>query len=585
MRIRRVVEAGVRRWRYRLRRTSLRVTLVALVLLLVSGALVAGGVASTVALRSYLMNRVDEELAQTVERVRLTGLPVELRLRAGTLPSDFLLARHLPIGTHIFYDERRYDVDQLPPVPADLFEALDQTGRYQTVTAPDGMTRWRISVALLPDGSAVTVAENLADVDSAVDRLVAVEVLGGAVVLTLLAFLGALTVRRSLRPLEEIERTADAIAAGDLTRRVPEPTDGPPRTEVERLARALNAMLAQIERAFADRAASEERALRSEERMRRFVADASHELRTPLTTIRGFAELYRQGAAASPEQTAAVLERIEREAARMGLLVEDLLLLARLDQQRPLSVEPVDLVTVVDEAVEAARAVDPERPIVLEVASGAAPVVQGDEARLRQVVGNLLSNALTHTPAGTPVTVRVTTTAESAVVEVADQGPGLTPEQAERVFERFYRVDAARGRPTAGTGSGAGLGLPIVAALVSAHGGTVDVDTAPGRGATFRVVLPLAASADAHDDGHEGADGNPHGDVQADATRTAGADPAGGAHAGPAGKVPAGPAGKAHADATVDAHRSPDGTSHEDLYGTSDEDRRTAARSRVDQEG
>ena len=257
-------------------------------------------------------------------------------------------------------------------------------------------------------------------------------------------------------------------------------------------------MLTEIEAAFAARAASEER-------MRRFVADASHELRTPLTTIRGFAELYRQGAAGSPEEAARLIGRIEEEAARMGLLVEDLLLLARLDQARPLAQDPVDLPVIASDAVHAARAVDPDRSISLEVAPQSGPlVVPGDEARLRQVLDNLLSNALTHTPAGSPVTVRLGREEQRAVVEVADRGPGLTPEQARRVFERFYRVDSARSRPTTGrvgTG-GSGLGLAIVAALVAAHRGTVDVVSTPGEGATFRVWLPLAdtrSTADGQD--------------------------------------------------------------------------------------
>jgi two-component system OmpR family sensor kinase len=308
-----------------------------------------------------------------------------------------------------------------------------------------------------------------------------------------LAGLGYALVRTSLRPLEEIESTAEAIAAGNLSRRVPAQD---PRTEVGRLGRALNGMLSQIETAFRAREASEARARRSEDRMRRFVADASHELRTPLTSIRGFAELYRQGAVVDPDDVARAMRRIEGEASRMGLLVEDLLLLARLDQHRQLERRPVDLLTLAVDAVHDARAVAPERRIALDVrpqtAGDSAPVVLGDEPRLRQVLSNLVGNALTHTPAGTPVTVRVGTAQENgsgwAVLDVADTGPGLAPEETERVFERFYRADPSR---TRGQG-GIGLGLSIVAALVAAHGGTVDVASAPGAGATFRVRLPLA---------------------------------------------------------------------------------------------
>jgi two-component system OmpR family sensor kinase len=316
------------------------------------------------------------------------------------------------------------------------------------------------------------------------------------IVLVALALVGVWLVRMSLKPLIDIEQTAGAIAGGDLTRRVPERYPG---TELGRLASALNAMLSQIEYAFRARAASEAQAVRSEQRMRQFVADASHELRTPLTTIRGFAELYRQGATADASD---VVRRIEDEAARMGLLVEDLLLLARLDQERPLQIEPVHLVELVNDSAEAARAVAPDRPITVELGEAAGGlVVSGDQARLRQVVGNLVTNALTHTPPSTPVTLRLHADGPAyAVVEVSDQGPGLTPEQAEQVFERFYRVDKARTRRAARAPglphSGAGLGLAIVAALVAAHWGTVEVTTAPGEGATFSVRLPLATPTD-----------------------------------------------------------------------------------------
>jgi two-component system OmpR family sensor kinase len=285
--------------------------------------------------------------------------------------------------------------------------------------------------------------------------------------------------------------------------------DRDPRTEVGRLGRALNTMLAQIEAAFGARAASEasarrseEAARRSEDRMRRFVADASHELRTPLTTIRGFAELYRQGAARDQAELDRLMRRIEGQAARMGLLVEDLLLLARLDRQRPLERTSVDLLALAAEAVHDARAVAPDRRIELVLGTGdgdgevaSALIVLGDEQRLRQVLANLVGNALTHTPAGSPVEVRVGAAPldgrPGAAVEVVDHGPGLTPEQAERVFERFYRADPSRSQADGGTG----LGLSIVAALVAVHGGTVQVDSVPGRGARFRVVLPLAPDA------------------------------------------------------------------------------------------
>jgi two-component system OmpR family sensor kinase len=483
-----------------LRGTPLRVKLVAVVLALVTVALVVISVVSTVALRSYLVDRVDRQLADMVDEVVNRGLPVEAGARTSVLRSDFLLDWRFPRGARVLVHDPRYAVEELPPLPANVAEAETLAGPPYTTDASDGSSRWRMAVVMFPDGSALVVAQNMSDVDSAVSRLVWTEVIVGAGVLVVLAAVGVAVISTSLRPLRHIERTAGAIAAGDLAQRVPDPEPGTavPRSEVGRLARALNAMLTQIETAFAARAASEER-------MRRFVADASHELRTPLTTIRGFAELYRQGVAAgSPEEAARLVRRIEDEAARMGLLVEDLLLLARLDRERPLELARVELPVIVSDAVHAARAVEPDRPISLEVRADGGPlVVSGDDARLRQVVGNLLTNSLTHTPAGTEVTVRLRAEPPVAVIEVADQGPGLTPAQAERVFERFYRVDSARSRRATPGGEarlgGTGLGLAIVAALVAAHRGTVEVDSVPGSGATFRVRLPLAANGNTAD--------------------------------------------------------------------------------------
>ncbi|TDE34165.1 HAMP domain-containing histidine kinase [Nonomuraea mesophila] len=296
-----------------------------------------------------------------------------------------------------------------------------------------------------------------------------------AAALVCLTLVAAHLVRRGLRPLDRIVDAAADIGAGDLERRV---DAAPPGTEVGRLAYALNAMLAQLQAAFRER---EE----SEERLRRFVADASHELRTPVATIRGYAELFRRGARSRPEDAARAMERIESEAARMGLLVEELLLLTRLDAGRPMERAAVDLGALAADAVADALAVDPGRPVTL-VRSGPVPVL-GDPARLRQVAGNLLTNVLDHTPDGTPATVRVTTSGSYAVLEVSDEGPGIDAEQAERVFERFYRGNRQAGGQR---GGGSGLGLSIVAAVVSAHGGEVRV--LPGEGATFRVRLPRA---------------------------------------------------------------------------------------------
>jgi two-component system OmpR family sensor kinase len=299
-----------------------------------------------------------------------------------------------------------------------------------------------------------------------------------------MAILSLFTVRRGLRPLEQIEQTAEAIAAGDLSRRV-EGTD--PRTEVGRLGVSLNVMLGRIEEAMDERRASEEA-------LRRFLADASHELRTPLTSIRGYAELFRRGASDDPGDTALAMRRIEQEGERMGVLVEDLLFLARAGQGRPIAHEPVDLVQVATDAVHDAGAIDPSRAIELDVSDDV--MVVGDEGRLRQVLANLLSNTLTHTPAGSPVTVRVRSADGWAEVDVSDRGPGLSADEAAHVFEPFYRADPARGRVRADDGSdeqGTGLGLAIVAAIAEAHGGSVSVASEPGDGATFHVRIPVGS--------------------------------------------------------------------------------------------
>lgn len=495
-----------------LRGVPLRVKLVASVLALVAAALVVISSLTAYFLHNYLVDRIDDELSDQLRQ----GITINQQT-VNTLPTDFLLAhwsRTAQSGT-VARDKSL--------IPNDLPAGLHQQSWYDkhanqaafTADGADKRVRWRIMIRQVDSDTYTVIGQNLTDVDLAVRQLVWIDLLVGGAVLIILASVGAGIVRTSLKPLVEIERTAAAIAGGDLTRRVPDPEEGRavPTSELGRLSRALNAMLAQIEAAFTARAASEAaarsaevsardaavaaqaseaRARRSEERMRQFIADASHELRTPLTTIRGFAELYRQGAARQPEETAGLLRRIEDEAARMGLLVEDLLLLARMDRERPIALAPVELPVLASDAVQAARAVDPERRIELEIEPGAGPlVVLGDDARLRQVIGNLMTNALTHTPPDASVTLRLRVEPGNlAVVEVADTGPGLTPEQAERVFERFYRVDAARTRRAGGPIS-TGLGLAIVAALVAAHHGTVEVAETPGGGATFRVRLPL----------------------------------------------------------------------------------------------
>ena len=462
-------------------RTPLRVKLVAALTALVALALGVSGLAASAALRGYLVDRVDAALSDTVQRpaARGRGGPLDGPPDRIRRPGEYAVQVYAADGAVL----RAFapGVSSLPDL--DRRHVNRPAGGPFTVDSVDGAGQWRVLVAPLRAGGTVAVAASLGDVDRTVQRLILLELLIGSGVLVVFGALGYGVVRSSLRPLVAVERTAEAIAGGDLTQRVPE---ADPRTEVGRLAGSLNAMLGQIENGFRVRQASEAAARESEERMRRFVADASHELRTPLTSIRGFAELYRQGAVTEPGELDRVMRRVEDEAARMGLLVDDLLLLARLDQQRPLVREPVDLLKLAGDAVQDARAVAPDRRIEL-VVDAAPPVVLGDDARLRQVLGNLMTNALTHTPPGTAVTVRLGSRGPHAVLEVEDAGPGLTDEQAARVFERFYRADAARSRAHGGSG----LGLSIVAALVAAHAGRVEVDPGAGSGATFRVLLPL----------------------------------------------------------------------------------------------
>ncbi len=366
--------------------------------------------------------------------------------------------------------------------------ATDPVSDASYLTVPSsgpGQAPYRVRISPLSSGplevpgETLIVATPLTDVEATLHAMVWTElgVTAGVLVLALLA--GLWLVRRSLRPLDQMADTAGEIAAGHLDRRVPVEGDN---TEVGRLGLALNGMLARIEGAFAEKEASEGR-------LRRFVGDASHELRTPLTSIRGYAELFRRGADRRPEDLAKVMRRIEDEATRMGLLVDDLLLLARLDQGRPLEDGEVDLSAVAADALDAARVVEPDRTISADL--GAVVTVRGDRNRLRQVIDNLLGNVRMHTPPGAPARVRLYAEVGSAVLEVEDSGPGLSPDAAEKVFERFYRVDEARTHES----GGAGLGLSIVDAIVAAHHGSVTAANRPEGGAVFRVVLPLAAAS------------------------------------------------------------------------------------------
>ena len=492
----------------RLRKVSLRTKLLASVLILVVAALTLISAASTYALHSYLLRRMDDQLTA------YSGDLADLQFQHYNLlvPPDYLTAVKSVTGIGPIVISRDVSPNDLPPLLTGVEKVNANLGKPYTVRSVNGKYMWRMLVVRLDNDSVLHVGERMTGVNETIGRLIWVDFLVGAGVLMALASIGAALVRQNLIPLGQIERTAAAIAAGDLTQRVPDPeADGTeltaePTTELGRLSRALNAMLAQIEAAFIARAQSEAaareaagaaqlseaRAVRSEGKMRQFVADASHELRTPLTTIRGFAELYRQGAVTDPEDVAKLVRRIEDEGARMGLLVEDLLLLARLDRERPLSLSPVELPVLAMDAVQAVEAMEPERSVSLEIKDAPEKLVAyGDDARLRQVIGNLVTNALVHTPPEAEITVRLyAESGDRAVVEVSDTGPGLSEEQRARVFERFYRADEARTRNTDRDATGTGLGLAIVSAIVRSHEGTVDVIGEPGEGVTFKVTLP-----------------------------------------------------------------------------------------------
>jgi two-component system, OmpR family, sensor kinase len=483
------------------RRTPLWLRLITTVLALSIVALTVMGVFGVRLLRGYLVDRVDDQLVEVAANANSfvrnvdpdaphTPSPYYIEFD-GTNDETLVLSNSMGEGVPALPNLTIDDADARD-LEAFTVPASNGDGSFRAVATPASVrlpnTTERVPGTLL-------IATSLHDVNATVHQLSTINLLVGAAVIAGLALAAYTMVRTALRPLTKIEQTAAAIAGGDLSRRV---DNDDPNTEVGRLGLALNTMLEQIETAFLARQASEATARRSEEKMRRFVADASHELRTPLTSIRGFAELHRQGAVTDPAEVSRLLNRIEDEAKRMGLLVDDLLLLARLDQQRPFEHGPVDLRVLAADAVEAAAATAPDREIRLDLPTGGADgelVVAGDEPRLRQVLSNLLDNALAYSPADSPITVLGGHTRRDsrdlAFVQVRDRGPGLVPEQAERVFERFYRTDRARSRAHGGTG----LGLSIVAAITAAHGGSVELDTAPGEGATFRVLLPRLSDA------------------------------------------------------------------------------------------
>ena len=462
---------------------SLRARILTGIALVIALGLGAAGVATYAALRGFLVNRIDEQLNASVDKVAEELAHPQgggsVRPAKSFVPAGTYAELRSDEGNFIAgysYAVRGTDAP-VPTLPTDV--GLDGTTRRWFTIAADGDTpAFRaLAVGAVAGGDTLVLAAPMGEVDSTLGRLVRIELTVAGVVLTGSLALGWWAVAFGIRPLRRMETTAEAIAAGDLSQRVP--TDNA-RTEVGRLGTSLNTMLGTIESAFAEKEASEQR-------LRRFVADASHELRTPLTSVRAHAELFRRGARDRPDDLDTVMRRIEDETVRMGVLVDDLLLLARLDQGRPLEHKPVDLAALAADAVADQRVVDPDRPVELDAFGPV--VVNGDDGRLRQVLANLLGNVRAHTPPGTPVRVvaRADPDSASAVLEVADLGPGLGAGEAAQVFARFYRADRSRSRATGGTG----LGLSIVAAIAAAHGGRAEVESAPGLGARFRVLLPL----------------------------------------------------------------------------------------------
>jgi len=457
-----------------MKRLSLRARLVLGVLVLAAAGLAAADAFTYTALRSFLLDRVDSTLQaehQAAEHARADDFG-----RGGT-GSDFVQIRTTS-GRVVFTSGVPHFPGTEEPSPPKLPQTIALPTRpekggpdrvsYFTVAAQEGGGRYRVRASLDPGSSYVLViATSLNGVDGTLHRLLLIELFVSLAVLGGIVAVGLWIVRLGLRPLAAIERTAAQIAGGDLSHRV---ELAEPHTEVGRLGLVLNSMLDRIEV--------------SDRQLRRFVADASHELRTPLAAVRAYAELFQRGADRRPDDLARAMRGISRESERMSLLVDDLLLLARLDEGQPLEREPVELSEVAAEAVETARALDPARPI--DLAAEHARVL-GDRARLRRVLDNLLGNVRSHTPAGTPAHVRVSAMNGSAVIEVADEGPGLPAGESENVFRRFYRTDASRSRDSGGVG----LGLSIVAAIAEAHDGVATADSGPGGGAVFRITLPL----------------------------------------------------------------------------------------------
>jgi two-component system OmpR family sensor kinase len=467
---------------------SLRNRLILASVVLASFAIIASDFAANAALRTYLISQVDDQL------INISSTSLNRLDRAGIAPleaddknSPFKILeplRGVPTATSITLLD--IDGNLIGQVGGELggknFAVtgmkIDEVSQYKnrpfTIEGKDGQPDIRALAQMLPTGmGSVIVADSLEKVDKTLSQLRFLFLILGLIALITIAMAARWIIALGLKPLEAVEDTAEAIAAGDLSARLPA---AKPDTEVGRLTTSLNTMLARIEESFTAR-------VESENKLRRFVADASHELRTPLTAIRGFAELHRQGAVVGEEKTKELINRIEKESVRMSSLVEDLLLLARLDQSRELAKEPVDLNTLITEAVASARAAGPNHPIEIKLEASEIFVL-GDSQRIHQVIANLLANARAHTPNGTEISITAMQGVSETTIAVSDKGPGLSKADQDRIFERFYRADPSRVR---NSGEGSGLGLSIVDAVMKAHGGYVSVKSEIGQGATFTL--------------------------------------------------------------------------------------------------
>lgn len=468
---------------------SLRLRLVVSLGAVLAVSLAVAGILLAGLVRVGLVERIDRELGTIANSAGLARL---MTLQTSDTSGDrsFAVIRYSRLGsiTLTLPSGLADTPDPLPAMPnfTGGVPASD-IGRVMELPSVDGSLRYRVLLVSGRLGAVIALAAPLTSVEATMSTLVRLLLLIGIATIAIVLAVAWLIVRHGLEPVERIADAAGRISQGDLTHRAGLPHDG---SEVGRLGAAFDGMLDQLQGAFFEQHQALAAKAESEDRLRRFVADASHELRTPVTAIRGYAELYRAGGLGDATALAGAMARIEGEGKRMGTLVDDLLLLARLDQGRPLQRDAVDLSRVCTDAVADLRASDPSHPVVEAIEPSV--VLAGDDDRLRQVVGNLLGNARVHTPAATPIEVvlRQTATPDGsrwAELRVVDHGPGIPPEHASRVFDRFYRVDAGRSRETGGSG----LGLSIVASIVAAHGGQLWLEATPGGGATFGARLPI----------------------------------------------------------------------------------------------